>query len=133
MTEKIASFVSLKLNIKIMTAKPFTEHEKAFYTDGYQLGMEAFKQGRDKNRFFAAQAAMYSAIDGLIDSLSEFAEKQGTPVHCKKGVNGAVISRCLCFRTKWITELYFSGKTLMSNNNLKSGKRLNKSGRNWVF
>jgi len=85
MTEKIASFVSLKLNIKIMTAKPFTEHEKAFYTDGYQLGMEAFKTGQGQKSLFAAQASMYSAIDGLIDSLSEFAEKQGTPVHCKKG------------------------------------------------
>ena len=68
-----------------MAVKSFTEHEKAFYTDGYQLGMEAFKTGQGQKSLFAAQAAMYSAMDGLIDSLSEFAEKQGTPVHCKKG------------------------------------------------
>jgi len=63
----------------------FTEHEKAFYTDGYRFGMEVFKDDQNPNPLFAAMTEMYAAIDGLIDSLSEFAEQQQNPVHCKKG------------------------------------------------
>ncbi|NCB08505.1 MAG: YkgJ family cysteine cluster protein [Bacteroidia bacterium] len=58
---------------------------KAFYSDGFRLGIKAVAGGQNQENLFAAQAEMYAAIDGLIDSLTEFAQNQGSPIHCKKG------------------------------------------------
>jgi len=59
--------------------------EKAFYSDGYQLGMKVITEGMDKYVLFASIQKMYSAIDNLIDSLVVFAKQQKQPIECKKG------------------------------------------------
>ncbi len=67
-----------------MDKKNFSEHDKAFYKDGYQLGTYATsKEG--ETSLFDAISNMYKGIDDLIDSLSEMAKKQGVSIDCKKG------------------------------------------------
>ncbi|WP_340114334.1 YkgJ family cysteine cluster protein [Maribellus mangrovi] len=58
---------------------------KAFYHDGYQLGMKATKSGITAEGTFDALQEMYAAIDNLNDSLLDLARQQGQPIHCKKG------------------------------------------------
>jgi len=55
--------------------------EKAFYHDGYQLGLKAIKS----EDFYPALSEMYEAIDKLNDSLFDFASKQGQNIACRKG------------------------------------------------
>uniref|UniRef100_UPI0032165FFB YkgJ family cysteine cluster protein n=1 Tax=uncultured Draconibacterium sp. TaxID=1573823 RepID=UPI0032165FFB len=59
--------------------------EKAFYNDGFQIGMKAVEDGAGKKALFAAIRAMYIAIDGLNDSLSALAQQQGKAIECKAG------------------------------------------------
>lgn len=59
--------------------------EKAFYSDGYKLAMNAVEDNLNQENLFIALNEMYSAIDALTDSLLEFAHKQGKTVDCKKG------------------------------------------------
>ncbi len=59
--------------------------EKAFYHDGYQLGLKAAKAGFTQISISNALTEMYAAIDNLNDSLFDFAQKQGQPIHCKRG------------------------------------------------
>ena len=61
------------------------EIEKAFYSDGYQFGINATEKGLVKSTIHDGLQKMHSAIDNLIESLSEFAEQQGHSVACKKG------------------------------------------------
>ncbi len=58
--------------------------EKAFYHDGYQLGLKAVETP-DEKKYFEALSEMYAAIDKLNDSLFEFAASQGRNIACKKG------------------------------------------------
>ena len=55
--------------------------EKAFYHDGYQLGLKAIKN----DNLTSALSEMYESIDKLNDSLFEFASKQGQTIACHKG------------------------------------------------
>lgn len=59
--------------------------EKAFYADGYQLGMGAVKAGMSKSSLYAAIKEMYRSIDELLNSLFDFAQQQEQPIECKKG------------------------------------------------
>lgn len=55
--------------------------ERAFYHDGYQLGLSAIKN----DDFSSDLSEMYEAIDKLNDRLFEFASKQGQNIACEKG------------------------------------------------
>ncbi len=59
--------------------------EKAFYNDGFQLGMKAIEAGADEIVLYSAIQEMYTAIDGLNDSLSSLAKQQGQSIECKIG------------------------------------------------
>ena len=59
--------------------------EKAFYHDGYQLGMKAAAAGSKRQNIFDAIAEMYAAIDGLNDTLFDYARKQGQSINCISG------------------------------------------------
>lgn len=59
--------------------------EKAFYSDGYKLGMKAVQSGLTKESLFSAIEELYAGINTLCDSLETYASEQGTPVNCKNG------------------------------------------------
>ncbi len=63
----------------------FTAVEKAFYSDGYLLGMKVVESGLSQNILFSSISEMYSAIDELINSVSTLAQKHNQSIHCKKG------------------------------------------------
>lgn len=67
------------------TEQQLEQFEKAFYNDGFQLGMKALEAGDDKQQMFAAIGEMYAAIDSLIESISALAKQQGQAVDCKVG------------------------------------------------
>lgn len=62
-----------------------TEHEKAFYSDGYQLGLSLNNPVTKRDEIIGALKSIYQTIDGLIESLLGFAESQGRAVQCRKG------------------------------------------------
>ncbi len=59
--------------------------EKAFYSDGYKLGMKVAMSNSNKEVLFESVSEMYAAIDGLIDTLTVFAENYRQRIDCKKG------------------------------------------------
>lgn len=59
--------------------------DKAFYSDGYKLGVAALKPELTQQSLFAAMQKMYAAIDGLIDSFAKYAKQQSRQIDCKKG------------------------------------------------
>ena len=59
--------------------------EKAFYHDGFQLGIKASSPGSDREKLFSVLTEMYAAIDALTESLHEFAHQQRQTIACKKG------------------------------------------------
>jgi len=59
--------------------------ENAFYSDGYKLGMAVAGSDNNRDVLFDSVFEMYSAIDSLIDSLTEYAKGQNKRVDCKKG------------------------------------------------
>ncbi len=59
--------------------------EKAFFHDGYQLGMKAMVSDMDKKILFEALKEMYQSIDALIESLSIYARQQNQTIDCKLG------------------------------------------------
>jgi Fe-S-cluster containining protein len=59
--------------------------EKAFYSDGYKLGMKVAMSNNKKEVLFESVSEMYAAIDGLIDTLTVFAENNSQRIDCKKG------------------------------------------------
>lgn len=65
--------------------KHFTENDRIFYSDGYQLAQSAIQQGFSNESLFAAIRSMYEAIDGLNDSIVDLAERQKIGVACHKG------------------------------------------------
>jgi len=63
----------------------FTDIEKAFYSDGYKLGLQAVTNDSTKESINISVSAMYGSIDRLITALSEFASQQNNKIECKKG------------------------------------------------
>lgn len=59
--------------------------EKAFYSDGYKFGMKVVLSENLKEVLFESIKEMYNAIDGLIDSLTEYSKTQNQRIDCKKG------------------------------------------------
>ncbi|MEN8116062.1 MAG: YkgJ family cysteine cluster protein [Bacteroidota bacterium] len=69
-----------------MSSNPQLENiEKAFYSDGYRFGMKVVEAGMEKSALFSALKEMYGAVDSFIESLLEFANRQGQLISCKKG------------------------------------------------
>ncbi|HAH23606.1 MAG TPA: hypothetical protein DCL77_07590 [Prolixibacteraceae bacterium] len=65
--------------------KHFTEHDRIFYSDGFQLAQSAIEQGLSNATLFSAIESLYAAIDGLNDSVLALAQRQNMPVACHKG------------------------------------------------
>lgn len=63
----------------------YTDIEKAFYSDGYQIGMKAIDSDLSKESMYYAISEMYSTIEELIVSLTDLAHEQNQPIQCKKG------------------------------------------------
>lgn len=59
--------------------------ESAFYSDGYQLGMQVCVANLAPEAMNSAISEMYNSIDSFIETLSEFAQNQNQPIHCEKG------------------------------------------------
>jgi Fe-S-cluster containining protein len=62
-----------------------TSFLRAFYSDGYKIGMKASDKINSKEELYSAIGEMYREIDGLIYSLSVLAENQNNSIHCNKG------------------------------------------------
>jgi Fe-S-cluster containining protein len=61
------------------------QFEKAFYQDGFNLGMNALNAGGEKESIRASLSEMYAAIDNMIASIYALAKQQGEAIHCKLG------------------------------------------------
>jgi Fe-S-cluster containining protein len=61
------------------------ELEKQFHADGYRLGMKAVEAGFSNEALFAAVKNLHQMVDDLVDSFSEFAERQNQKPACSKG------------------------------------------------
>ena len=68
-----------------MESKHFSENDRIFYSDGYRLAQSAIEKGLSKDNLFSAIESMYSAIDGLNESIIALAERQNIHVACMKG------------------------------------------------
>jgi Fe-S-cluster containining protein len=62
-----------------------SETDKAFFNDGYKLGLEAAEKGLSKESLYASTTRMFEAVDGLIDSLLSYAKRENVNIDCKKG------------------------------------------------
>ena len=69
------------------STQSLSDLEKAFYSDGYQLGMKTVECNLSTDSLFLSISEMYSAIDKLIYSVNELANQQRHPIECKKGCN----------------------------------------------
>lgn len=63
----------------------FTENDRIFYSDGFQLAQSAIQQGFSNSTLFSAIELLYAAIDGLNDSILALAERQNMGIACHKG------------------------------------------------
>ncbi len=63
----------------------YSEQDKAFYSDGYKLGSLAVESGLKDSDILQAVSKLYSEVDGLIDSLLNYAKAQKINVDCQKG------------------------------------------------
>lgn len=63
----------------------FTENDRIFYSDGYQLARKAIDKGLSKTTLFSAIESLYEAIDSLNDSIIAYSERQNMNVACSKG------------------------------------------------
>lgn len=59
--------------------------EKAFYQDGFNLGMNALNSGGDESAIQNALGEMYVAIDNMINSVYALAQQQNQKIDCKIG------------------------------------------------
>ncbi len=63
----------------------FNKYLKAFYSDGYKIGMQTIDNTESSELLFSAIQEMYEQIDELINSLSVLANDQKNSIQCKKG------------------------------------------------
>lgn len=63
----------------------FNELHSAFYNDGYRLAQEYLSQNQSEDNFIKLSEKTYKYIDYFIDLLITEANKQNTPVECRKG------------------------------------------------
>lgn len=72
--------------MKNRTTDSQTENiEKAFYHDGYQLGMKVVEAKMEEKVLKKSISVMYSSIDALVESLAIFAKQQGQSIDCRLG------------------------------------------------
>ena len=62
-----------------------SDTDKAFFNDGYKLGLSAVEKGLTSDAIYEAAQKMYEAVDGLISSLLSYADRENIRVDCKKG------------------------------------------------
>lgn len=58
---------------------------KAFYSDGYTIGMEIFTSGFTQKKLLESIHQMHESIDSFIQSFDEFVSQNGKKIHCRKG------------------------------------------------
>ena len=58
---------------------------KAFYSDGYIIGMEIFTSGFTQKKLFESVHQIHESIDSFIQSFDEFVTQYGKKIHCRKG------------------------------------------------
>ncbi len=63
----------------------FEQIEKAFFTDGYRIAMQAVETGLSAETLYSSLEKMYAAIDELIDSVSQLADQSSQSIQCEKG------------------------------------------------
>lgn len=68
-----------------MTNPNIENFEKAFFQDGFNLGMQALNAGGDQSVIFDALSEMYVDIDNMISSVYELARQQNQNIDCKLG------------------------------------------------
>lgn len=68
-----------------MKSSDFKSIERAFYSDGYRLGMKAAENFHSESVFSEAVQELHQLVDELIRSFSEFATQQNQNIDCKKG------------------------------------------------
>ena len=59
--------------------------ERAFYSDGYRFGMRVSDSNNNQGVLFEAISEMHNEIDGFIESITEYAERQNQRIDCRKG------------------------------------------------
>lgn len=59
--------------------------EKAFYQDGFNMGINALNAGGTKKEILNALKGMYDAIDNMINSIHTLAQQQNQTIDCKMG------------------------------------------------
>jgi Fe-S-cluster containining protein len=62
-----------------------SDSDRIFYSDGYRLGQSIIAEGYSEEAVAGGIEQLYSAIDGLIDSLLLQATRSGVTVDCTKG------------------------------------------------
>lgn len=65
--------------------KHFSDNDRIFFSDGYNLAQTAIRNGFTNDSLFAAIETLYQAIDGLNDSILALAERQNIKIACKNG------------------------------------------------
>lgn len=65
--------------------KDFTENDRIFYADGFNLAQSAIDQGFSNSTLFSAIESLYAAIDGMNDSIVALSQRQNRKVACQKG------------------------------------------------
>ena len=74
--------------------------ESAFYSDGYKLGMNVAVSDNNQEVLFESISEMYASIDSLIESLTEFAEKQDKRIDCKIRLRMVLSSTGFCAKLR---------------------------------
>lgn len=67
------------------TDQNYTTIEKAFYSDGYQIGMKAVEPNLTQDSLYSSISEMYAATDELLVSFTGLANQQNQAIQCKKG------------------------------------------------
>jgi Fe-S-cluster containining protein len=58
---------------------------KAFYSDGFSLGMEVFTSGFNQKKLLESIFQLHDSVDSFIQSFEEFVTKNEKKIHCRKG------------------------------------------------
>ena len=107
--------------------------EKAFYQDGFNLGMNALNAGGNRAAIQNSLAEMYAAVDNMIDSVYALAKQQAQKVDCKVGCEFCchqpvfALDYELDFLRDYLNE-YFDEETIAEISD-KAGKKENKLGK----
>lgn len=65
--------------------KDFDKYIKAFYSDGFSLGMELFTSDFNRKKLFQSIREMHESVDGFIQSFDVFVSQNNKKIHCRQG------------------------------------------------